>query len=161
MNDQPNKINTKKQSPQLKCSNLKKSASYIDTSSVMRDLTNIEKRSASKKKPSNITSNLRQRAHLISSHDQYIDDLATNILESSAQSKKSEYNYDLDDLYPANNFKSLRRESSKHSNRVVTSENTGNTRDSLTPKSFLGYKNVTERVSNAIRHKSRSVVELN
>jgi len=70
LNDQSSKIYTKKQSPQLKSSNLKKSSSYIDTSSVMKDLTNIEKRSASKKKPSDITSNLKQRAHLVSSHDQ-------------------------------------------------------------------------------------------
>jgi len=64
----------------------------------MKDLTNIEKRSGVKKKPTGITSNLRQRAHILSSHDQFIDDLATNILENSEGSKKSEYNFDLEDL---------------------------------------------------------------
>jgi hypothetical protein len=41
------------------------------------------------------------------------------------------------------------------------SDHPGNIKEIHTPKSFLGYKNVTERVSNAIRHKSKSVVELN
>lgn len=66
----------------------------------MKDLTNIEKRSGVgvKKKPTGITSHLRQRAHILSSHEQYIDDLATNILENSQGSKNEEYNFDLEDL---------------------------------------------------------------
>lgn len=58
----------------------------------MKDLTNIDTRATHpQKKSTDITSNIRRRANChLSSQDHLIDDLATNILENSAHSKKSE-----------------------------------------------------------------------
>lgn len=100
---------------------------------------------------------------LLDYNDNKTNELVKNILENSNNSFKSckshlsnksnskgDYDYSVSDLHPSNNFKSLKVQSSL-----------GSLNKDSAPKSIRSLKVVTERVGHAIRHKSRSVIDLN